>query len=84
MRVLIFTLFRTFKNIDLMVEKYRFGKASYIKQINDIWEWQKIMREFSRKRSWSRSTHGRKEEEVGTLLLGSDKTTLLSIIYLLS
>ena len=27
---------------------------------------------------------GRKEEEVGTLLLGNDKTVLLSIIYLLS
>ena len=28
--------------MDLMVEKYRFGKEKYIKQINDIWEWQKI------------------------------------------
>ena len=38
-----FTLFRTFRNIvmDLMVQKYRFGKEKYIKQINDIQEWQK-------------------------------------------
>ena len=38
---LIFTLFRTFKDIimDLMVQKYRLGKEIYIKQINDIWEW---------------------------------------------
>ena len=35
---LIFTFFRTFKNMDLMVQKYRFGKEIYIKQINDIWE----------------------------------------------
>ena len=35
----MFNLFRTFKNImDLMVEKYRFGKKRYIKQINDIWD----------------------------------------------
>ena len=40
MSVLIFTLFKTFKNIimDLMVQKYRFGKKRHIKQINDIWE----------------------------------------------
>ena len=33
-------LFRTFKNIimDLVVQKYRFGKERYIKQTNDIWE----------------------------------------------
>ena len=32
-------LFRTFKNImHLMVQKNRFGKERYIKQINDIWE----------------------------------------------
>ena len=33
-------LIRTFKNIimDLMVQKYRFSKERYIKQINDIWE----------------------------------------------
>ena len=36
---LIFTFFRTFKNImDLMVQKYKFGKERYIKQINDIWD----------------------------------------------
>ena len=27
--------------MDLMVQKYRFGKERYIKQINDIQEWQK-------------------------------------------
>ena len=37
--------------MDLMVQKYRFGKERYIKQINDIWEWQKIMAEFGKKRS---------------------------------
>ena len=72
-----------------MVQKYRFGKERYIKQINDIWEWQKTTAEFSRKmvtclkRIRGYNT-GRKEEEVGTLLLGNDKTVLLSIIYLLS
>ena len=37
---MIFTLLRTFKNIimDLIVQKYRFGKKRDIKQINDIWE----------------------------------------------
>ena len=37
--------------MDLMVQKYRFGKERYIKQINDIWESQKITAEFGRKRS---------------------------------
>ena len=45
------TSFKTFKNImDLMIQKYRFGKERYIKQINDIWEWQKITAEFSGKK----------------------------------
>ena len=34
-----------------MVQKYRFGKERYIKQINDIWESQKITAEFGGKRS---------------------------------
>ena len=35
-----FTSFRTFKNTDkdLMVQKYRFGKETYIKQLNSIQE----------------------------------------------
>ena len=37
--------------MDLMVQKYRFGKERYIKQINDIWECQKITAEFGGKRS---------------------------------
>ena len=28
--------------MDLMVQKYTFGKERYIRQINDIWEGQKI------------------------------------------
>ena len=35
-----------------MVQKYRFGKERYIKQINDIWESQKIMAEFGGKSSY--------------------------------
>ena len=31
--------------MDLMVLKYRFGKERYIKQINDIQEWQKKKRQ---------------------------------------
>ena len=38
--------------MDLMVQKYRFGKERYIKQINDIQESQKIMTEFGGKRSY--------------------------------
>ena len=34
--------------MDLMVQKYRFGKERYIKQINDIWEGQKIMADFKK------------------------------------
>ena len=33
-----------------MVQKYRFGTERYIKQINDIWEWQKITAEFGEKK----------------------------------
>ena len=34
-----------------MVQKYRFGKERYIRQINDIWEWQKITGKFGGERS---------------------------------
>ena len=38
--------------MDLMVQKYRFGKGRYIKQINDMQESQKIMAELGGKRSY--------------------------------
>ena len=41
-----------------MVQKYSFGKERYIKQINDIWEWQKITAEFGRKRSYLKRISG--------------------------
>ena len=67
-----------------MVPKYRFGKERYIKQII-IWEWQKITAEFVGKWSCLKRIGGYytggREEEVGTLLLGNDKTMLISIIY---
>ena len=70
-----------------MVQKYRFGKERYIKQINDICEWQKITAEFGGKRSCLKesgvATQGRKEVEVGTLLLGDDKNNVI-VNYLLS
>ena len=37
--------------MDLRVQKYRFCKERYIKQINDIWKCQKKMAEFGEKRS---------------------------------
>ena len=72
-----------------MVEKCRFGNVTHIKQINDIWEGQNITVEFGRKRSClKRSCHvtktkGRKEVEVGTLLLGNDKNNVV-VNYLLT
>ena len=49
----------------------------YIKQINNIWERQKIIVEFDGNRLCLKksgvTTQGRKEVEVGTLLLGNDK-----------
>ena len=67
--------------MDLMVQKYRFGMKRYIRQINDIWEWQKIMAEFGRKRSYLKesgvTTKGRKEVEVSTLLIGNDKNKIV-------
>ena len=44
--------------MDLMVQKYRFSKERYIKQINDIWEWQKITAEFGRKKSCLKRIRG--------------------------
>ena len=44
-----------------MIQKYRFGKERYVKQINDIWEWQKIMAEFSGKRSFKKGFTTREE-----------------------
>ena len=67
---MLFTLFRAFENImDLMVQKYRSGKEWYIKQINDIWEWQKIRTEFSGKRSCLKRIRGYKtgEERGGSM-----------------
>ena len=67
--------------MDLMVQKYTFGKERYIKQINDIWEWQKITVEFGGKRSCLKESEvliqGREEEEVGTLSLGNDKSNVV-------
>ena len=69
-------------NFDLMVQKHRFGKERCIKQINDIREWQKITAEFHWKRSCLKRirvrTQGRKEVEVGTLLLGSNKNKVIA------
>ena len=44
--------------MDLMVQKYRLGKERYIKQINDIWERQKITVEFGGKRSCLKRIRG--------------------------
>ena len=44
--------------MDLMVKKYRLGKERYIKQINDIWERQKITVEFGGKRSCLKRIRG--------------------------
>ena len=54
--------------MDLMVQKYRFGMKRYIRQINDIWEWQKIMAEFGRKRSYLKRIriYNRGEERGGS------------------
>ena len=58
-----------------------------IKQINTIWKWQKIMAEFGRKRSCleiiKAMAQGRKEVEIGTLLLGNDENNVF-VNYLLS
>ena len=44
--------------MDLMVQKYRFGKERYVKHINDIWEQQKITTEFGRKVSCLKRIRG--------------------------
>ena len=46
-----------------MVQKHRFGKERYIRQINDIWEGQKIVAEFGRKRSHLKRIRGYKTGE---------------------
>ena len=83
----MFTLFRTFKNIimDLMVQKYRFSNERYIKQIN-IWEKQNngwVLRKKVMSKKNRVTTQGRKEKEVGILLLGNDKNNVI-VNYLLS
>ena len=69
-----------------MVQKYKFGKERYMKQINYIWEWQKIMAEFGRKRSYLKesgvTTKGRKEVEVSTLLIGNDKNKIFFKLFI--
>ena len=64
--------------MDLLVQKYRFEEERYFKQINDIWEWQKITVEFSGKRSYLKRitdyNTGEERGEVGTLLLGNAKS----------
>ena len=61
-----------------MVWKYRFGKERYIKQINDIREWQKKWwkKVMSEKNQGLR--HRRKKLEVGTLFLSSDKINVIA------
>ena len=44
--------------MDLMIQKYRFGKEKYVKQINAILEWPKITLEFGRKRSYLKRIRG--------------------------
>ena len=53
----------------------------YIKQINNIWESQKITAEFSSSgHVWNEgvTTQERKEMEVSTLLLGNDKSNIIA------
>ena len=93
MSALKFTLFRPLKNIVmyLMLLKQRFGKGRYIKQINDIWKWQKKMAEFHclAGKDHARKEFGvimqeKREVEVGTLLLGSHKDNVIAYIALSS
>ena len=49
-----------------MVQKYRFGKERYIKQINNIWEWQKITGEPGGKWSCLKSIRDTREERGGS------------------
>ena len=74
--------------MDLKVWIYRFGKESYIKQINDIWEWQKKNQRNSVVRQkkgcgcdWKESgfmSQRSREVEGGTLLLGNDKNNVIA------
>ena len=53
----------------------------YIKQINNIWESQKITAEFSRKRSCLKRrgyNTGEKRDGSKTLLLGNDKSNTIA------
>ena len=67
------------------IKIYIFDKERYIKQTNDIREWQKKSAEFRRlakkdhvlKESGVR-TQGRREVEVGTRLLGNDKNNVIT------
>ena len=72
--------------MDPTVQKYRFGKEKYIKQITDIWEWQKITAEFGRKKvtCLKRIRGYNTGEERGSrnsFSLGNDKNNII-IIYL--
>ena len=67
-----------------MVLKYRFGKERYIKQINDVKEWQKNIAKFCCSvekghvcKESGIMTQGRREMEV-TLLLGKDKNSVIA------
>ena len=59
-----------------MVWKYRIDKEKYVKQINDIQEQQK--------KRWSsifrqkKIISGRREVEIGTLLLSNDKNNVIA------
>ena len=59
--------------------KCRFGKERCTKQINDIQEWQKKNpKEFQEcVKESGVTTQERKEVEVGTLMLGNDKNTVI-------
>ena len=67
--------------MDLVVWKYRFGKERYIKQINDIREWQKIMAEFGGKMSYLKRIRGYDtgEERGGSRhsFVGNDKNNVI-------
>ena len=74
--------------MDLMVQKYRFGKERFIKKINDIWEFNENNSGVRRKNVMSKKSQGlqhrggnRKQALFCQVMI---KTMLLSIIYLLS
>ena len=62
--------------MDLMVQKYRFGKERYIKQIN-IWEWQKKPQLGSN--IWQKMAMSEKNQvEVHSLWLHNDKKNVIA------